>query len=184
MGYLLDMICCKESFFVQENMKRLDSIENEEVYDYMKIRYLRVVGNLEKASKSSSFLYNLLTGIVTIGTILTSSLITVQDKSKSDEGIYWGVWSISLSVTLSNAMIKMLSLDKSYISRNIKLNQFKSEGSMYFSKTGTYNVEDEMERFRLFVSNVEKLKRDMIMDEYLQNEERRRDNIHDNVTSI
>jgi len=180
---LRDLFCCKDSYFVYENSQKLESISDQEIRDYMKIRYLRVVKNLERASKNSSFLYYALTSIVTFGTILTSSLITVQDRAQHDEGIYWGVWSISLSVTLSNATIKMLGLDKSYISRNIKLNQFKSEGSLYFSKTGIYNIQDDNERFKLFVSNIEKLKREMIMDEYLQNDDRRRDST-ENVTMI
>lgn len=172
---LADYFCCKDSYFIRENNKRLKDVQDLEIKDYMKIRYLRVVDNLEKSSKSSSFLYHTLTGIVTAGTILTSSLITVQDKSRNNEGVYWGVWSISLSVTLSNAIIKMWALDKSYISRNIKLNQFKSEGSLYFSKAGIYNIEDDKERFKLFVSNIEKLKKEMIMDEYLQNDNHVRD---------
>jgi hypothetical protein len=175
MNRIKEICCCGDAFFVEQLIKRLEHIEEQEIKDYMKIRYLRVVNNLEKSSKISSFWYYTLTGIITVGTILTSSLITVQDRSKNDNAIYWSVWSISLSVTLSNAILKMLGLDKSHISRNIKLNQFKSEGSLYLSKTGIYDINNNDERFKLFVANIEKLKREMILDEYLQNEDQRND---------
>lgn len=170
MNYVKEICCCNDSFFVEQMIKKLDNIEEEEIKDYMRIRYLHLINILENSSKNSSFWYFSLSGIITIGTILTSSLITVQDRSKNDDSIYWAVWTISLTVTISNAIIKMLSLDKTYISRNIRLNQFKSEGSMYLTKTGVYNIEDSAERFKLFVSNVEKLKREMTLNEYLQNE--------------
>ena len=169
-------ICCGDGFFVDQLIRSLENIEEQEIKDYMRIRYLRVVNNLEKSSKNSSFLYYTFTGIVTVGTILTSSLITIQDKSPDNNSIYWSVWSISLSVTLSNAILKMLGLDKTYISRNIKLNQFKSEGSLYLTKTGLYDIDNDEERFKLFVSNIEKLKREMTLDEYLQNESKSENN--------
>lgn len=179
MNRIKEICCCGDAFFVEQLVRRLEHIEEQEIKDYMQIRYLRVVNNLERSSKTSSFWYYTLTGIITVGTILTSSLITVQDRSKNEDSIYWAVWSISLSVTISNAVLKMLGLDKSYISRNIKLNQFKSEGSLYLTKTGIYDIENNEERFKLFVANIEKLKREMTLDEYLQNEDTRNDSIHE-----
>lgn len=178
MNRIKEICCCGNEFFVEQLVRRLENIEEQEIKDYMQIRYLRVVNNLEKSSKSSSFWYYSLTGIITTGTILTSSLITVQDRSRNEDSIYWAVWTISLSVTISNAVLKMLGLDKTYISRNVKLNQFKSEGSLYLTKTGIYDIDDNEERFKLFVANIEKLKKEMTLDEYLQNGETSNNQIH------
>ena len=184
MDRVKNIFSCCDSFFVEQMIRRLEHIDEEEIKDYMNIRYLRVVNNLEKSSKRSSFWYYSLTGVITIGTILTSSLITVQDKFKNDQSMYWTVWGVSLSVTISNAVLKMLSLDKSHISRNIKLNQFKSEGSLYLTGTGIYDIENIDDRFKLFVSNIEKLKREMTLEEYLQNDDHHKDSSEQRRSSV
>ena len=81
------------------------------------------------------------------------------------------MWSISVSVTMSNAIIKLFNIDKNYITRNIKLDKFKSEGSTYLSQTDKYNIEDDKERFEEFVKNIEALKKQQIMEEFTQRSE-------------
>ena len=174
--------CIGKSFFVDKFKHRVKALEDEEKKDYLNIRYLRVVSKLEESTKRTTFLYHSLSFVITVGSILVPALISVQDKSTNavandnqiqehSNNIFWSVWGISLGVTVSNAVIKLLSLDKSYITRNIKLNQFKSEGMLYFSKAGIYANENDNERFRIFVSNIEKLKRDQILEEFTQNQE-------------
>lgn len=174
--------CIGKSYFVEKYHKKVNKLTDDDMKDYMNIRYLRVVSKLEESTKRTTFLYHSLSFVITVGSILVPALISVQDKTTnpvSDEderqehsnNIFWSVWGISLGVTVSNAVIKLLSLDKSFITRNIKLNQFKSEGVLYFSKAGIYATANEKERFRLFVSNIEKLKRDQVLEEFTQNQE-------------
>jgi hypothetical protein len=132
---------------------------------------------LEESTKRSSFWYNSLSALMTTGSILVPSLIAVQEKTwkanadseeqaQHEHNIYWIVWAISLSVTLANAFIKLLSLDKTYITRNLRLNQFRSEAMKYITKTGTYAIDDKNIRFNNFVKNVENMREQQILEEY------------------
>ena len=169
--------CFGRSFFIEHIKNLISNLPEGHEKDFLKIRYLRVVQKLEESTKRSGFWYNSLTFVVTVGSILVPALISIQDRGTSHDdteeekmmhsnNIYWTVWGISLSVTISNALIKMLSLDKTYITRNIKLNQFKSEGAMFVSKTGPYDISDQQRRFKLFVDNIEALKKKQVLEEY------------------
>ena len=90
-----------------------------------------------------------------------------EDKAQHENNVYWTVWGISLAVTASNAIIKMLQLDKTYITRNIRLNQLKSEGTKYLACSGAYaDCATRHERFRLFTENVERIKAEQTLEEF------------------
>ncbi len=156
---------CTGSYFI----KKLDDIIGElpegEEKRFLILRYRRLVSKLDESAKRSAFLYHLLSTFTTLGSIVVPSLISVQEKDSTD-AIYWSVWSISVGVSISNALVKLFLFDKTYITRNIRLNQFKSEGAQYFSRVGDYESEHDEERFRRFVSNIETLRRNQIQEEY------------------
>jgi hypothetical protein len=163
--------CFGKSFFVDNLRPKIIEIEDERKRDYLNIRYLRVVKRLEAVTKRTSMLYYLFSLNVTVGSLLIPPLLSVEEDT------FWGIFSISLLVSGSNAIIKLFHLDKTYVTRNIRLNQFKSEGMLYLSKSGIYNIVNDDERFRLFVKNIEKFKREQIMEEYTQNREEEREQI-------
>ena len=186
--------CFGRSFFIEHIKNLISNLPEGHEKDFLKIRYLRVVQKLEESTKRSGFWYNSLTFVVTVGSILVPALISIQDRGTSyddteeekmvhSNNIYWTVWGISLSVTISNALIKMLSLDKTYITRNIKLNQFKSEGAMFISKTGPYDIEDDTQRFRLFVQNIESLKKKQVLEEYTYQQTEANNNEEERIDS-
>jgi len=146
------------------------------------MRYLRLVKNLEETTKRSALFYYIFSSLVTTGSILVPSLITIQDRTfrydatemeqnQHSNTIYWLVWGISITVTLSNAFIKLLRLDQTYISRNLRLNQLRSEGIMFLSSVGDYELSDQDRKFRKFVDNVEKIKTMQMYQEFTQNGE-------------
>ena len=169
--------CIGNSYFIIQINKLSESITNTEIKTYIDVRYKRMVKRLEESTKRSSFWYYTFSSVITVGSIVVPSLISVQDKTFTHDAneeerathsnnIYWAVWGISISVTISNAVIKLLGLDKTYITRNLRLNQFKSEGLMFLTKSGDYSIPDEDERFRVFVKNIEKIRKDQILEEY------------------
>ena len=185
--------CVGKSYFINQTHGLISNIENQEIKNYMNIRYTRMVKRLEESTKRSSFWYYLFSSVITVGSIIVPSLISVQDKTfthdaNADEqaehsnNVYWTVWGLSISVTVSNAVIKLLSLDKTYITRNLRLNQFKSEGFMFLTKTGDYDIEDENLRFRIFVRNIEKIRREQILEEYTPHQESNQE--HNNFTMV
>lgn len=178
--------CFGRSYFT-EHFRSVCSNLEEEKRNFVNMRYLRLVKNLEESTKRSALFYYVFSALVTSGSILVPSLISIQDRtfnhdateieqSEHSNNIYWTVWGISITVTLSNAFIKLLRLDQTYISRNLRLNQLRSEGIMYLSSVGDYNVVDPDQKFRKFVDNVEKIKNMQMHQEFTQNGEFERTN--------
>lgn len=169
--------CCGRSYFIDHLNDYVQSVqENAEEYRYFTYRFSRLVKRLEESTKRSSFWYYSLSGLVTVGSILVPSLIAIQEKNwkadannveqrQHEHNVYWAVWGVSLSVTLGNAFIKLLALDKTYITRNLRLNQFRSEAMKYITRTGKYDT-DQGRAFHLFVQNIERLREQQIYEEY------------------
>lgn len=173
--------CIGRSYF-SENFREITSNLTDLNREYINIRYLRMVKNLEESTKRATFYYYLLSSIVTLGSILVPSLISIQDrtfkfnatdneKTEHSNYIYWTVWIISILVTLSNAFIKLLRFDQTCISRILRLNQLRSEGIMYVTKTDVYAHLSDTERFDKFVTAIEKLKNLQLHQEFTQNNE-------------
>jgi hypothetical protein len=179
--------CCGNSFFANQLDDYADKLRDGDEKRFFKIRFNRMIRRLEESTKRSSFWYYLLSGMVTVGSIIVPSLISIQDKTfdsqageedieKHANNIYWSIWAISISVTLSNAFIKLLSLDKTYITRNLRLNQFKSEIMKYLTSSDIYNIVDTDLRFRTLVTNIEMIKRYQVLEEYTPQHEHQNEN--------
>ena len=169
--------CFGNSYFANQLDDYARKLRDGDEKRFFKMRFNRMMRRLEESTKRSSFWYYLLSSTVTIGSIIVPSLISIQDKTFDNDAteedldnhsnnIYWSIWVISISVTLSNAFIKLLALDKTYITRNLRLNQFKSEIMKYLSSADIYNIEDVNVRFRTLVRNIEIIKRQQILEEY------------------
>ncbi len=173
--------CFGRTFFTEEfqayiNAHCTDISEEERVY--MRLRYLRTLAKLDESTKRCGFWYTGLGSVVTVGSLIVPALISVQDrpvesdadtqdKAQHENNVYWTVWGISLAVTAANAIIKMLQLDKTYITRNIRLNQLKSEGTQYLACSGVYGqCATRQERFILFTENVERIKAEQTLEEF------------------
>ena len=179
--------CIGRSYFT-ENFRVVTSQFDDTKREFINLRYLRVVKNLEEGAKRSIFYYYLFSTIVTIGSILVPSLISIQDRAfkhnaseyeltEHSNNVYWIVWAISILVTLSNAFIKLLRFDQTCISRVLRLNQFRTEGILYVTKSDAYRHLSEDDRFDKFVKSVEKLKNLQLHQEFTQNNEFVRDPI-------
>lgn len=188
--------CFGNSYFANQLDDYARKLRDGDEKRFFKMRFNRMIRRLEESTKRSSFWYYLLSGMVTVGSIVVPSLISIQDKTFDTEAdqdsleqhannIYWSIWAISISVTLSNAFIKLLSLDKTYITRNLRLNQFKGEIMKYLTSSDIYNIADTEVRFRTLVRNIEMIKRQQILEEYTpQHEQMNEDNRTVNNTSF
>ena len=172
--------CFGKSYFIK-NFRSITRTYEKEERDYINLRYLRIVKNLETTTKRSALFYYLFSSIITTGSILVPSLISIQERplnsnpteeEKQDHSnkVYWSVWIISIAITFANGFMKLLRLDQTYISRNLRLNQLRSEGVMFISETGDYEGMTDKERFKRFVSNVEKIKYQQMQQEYTQSD--------------
>ena len=114
-------------------------------------RYINLVNAMEVSSKRSAFWYSTFNLTTTIGSIIVPALISIQDRTFQtnatdldhdvhENAIYWATWGVSLTVTLSNAILRLFSLDKTYVTRKIKSNHLKSEGWLFLELAGDYSV--------------------------------------------
>ena len=172
-------------------------------------RYINLVNSLEVASKRSSFWFTTLNTLTTVGSIIVPALISVQDRTfqanasdhdqvTHENNIYWASWGVSLMVTLSNALLRLFSLDKTYITRKIKSNHLKSEGWLFLELAGDYsNYSSHQDAFTPFCNQIEKIKTEQITEEYTfessmstspsytsSNVSQRRNNDNPTVTSV
>jgi hypothetical protein len=144
----------------------------------LKSRYINLVNSLEVKSKRSAFWFTTLNTFTTVGSIIVPALLSVQDRTfqvnatdqdqdTHENGIYWATWGVSLMVTLSNALLRLFSLDKTYITRKIKSNHLKSEGWLFLELAGEYSrYSTHQEAFVYFCNSIEKIKTEQIIEEY------------------
>ena len=136
----------------------------------LKNRYINLVNAMEVSSKRSAFWYSTFNTFTTVGSIIVPGLISIQDRTfrtdatdqdqiEHENGIYWATWGVSLMVTLSNALLRLFSLDKTYITRKIKSNHLKSEGWLFLELAGDYsNYDSHQDAFIHFCNQIEKIK--------------------------
>jgi hypothetical protein len=113
----------------------------------LKERFIPMVNSMIIESIHSNIFYLTLQSTITIGSILVPALLsteqisidnntTIEDKVRYEYKLYWSIWGISLSVTLSNAIIQLSNMDKKYVMRHIHVSQMKKEGWSFLQKSG------------------------------------------------
>ncbi len=174
------MLCkiFKKSYFT-ENFINMVKNYSEEERNYINIRYIRIVKNLEKSRLISAFYYYFFSTLITLLSIIVPSLLSIQDRTfkanPTDEdvrthnnSIFWVIWIMSILITISNALIKLFKLDQTYITRTLRLNQLRSEGVMYINEIDEYGDGSDQDKFKRFIQNIEKLKNIQIKQEFTQ----------------
>ena len=108
-------------------------------------------------------------------------MISIQDKTfdvnsgeeeqkQHENNIYWASWGISLMVTMSNALVRLFSFDKTAITRKLRMNHLKSEGWLFLELAGSYSeFETLQDAFQTFCNNIERIKTEQVEEEYTFN---------------
>ena len=158
-----------------------DDTLDERSKDILRERYVNMVDKLEISAKRASFWFLTLSSITTVGSIIVPALISIQDKTfeiDSDEtekeqhenNIYWTSWGISLTVTISNALVRLFNFDKTAITRKLRMNHLKSEGWLFLELSGDYSqFDNNQDAFQTFCNNIERIKTEQIEEEYTFN---------------
>ncbi len=136
--------------------------------------------------------------IATVGSIITSSLLSIQyttvggaDPSnpaavtEQNHRIFWITLCISFFVTVSNALLTLFKLDKKYYFVHTTLEQLISEGWQYLELTAKYSgfytpgIQPTHEnQFLYFCHAVEKIKMRQVEEEYYKLSE-----LHANISN-
>jgi hypothetical protein len=176
--------CFGQSFYADQFQTHINELDEQAVTAeervFIRARYLRSLRQLDQSAKRVTFWFYGLSSIVTVGSLLVPALISVQDRPTVSDAndadrrnhenqVYWAVWGLSVAVTTANAIIKLMQLDRTSVTRVLRLNQLKGEGSLYLTGSGEYaQTACRRERFRLFAANVERIKREQMLEEYTQ----------------
>ena len=148
-------------------------LESETHRKILKSRFLSEVLRYEKRKDNTKRYYNLFRFIVTIGSIFLPAILSIgqMDPAKLPKNFesvtYWGAWSISLMVTVSNGFLQLFSLDKNYFEFSLTSEQLKTEGWQYFQLSGKYDdFPDHKTAYRPFCKSIENIKRKQVEKEF------------------
>lgn len=114
--------------------------------------------------------------IITVGSLIVPALLSVQGPEATSPHvttIYWSTWVISLLVTMCNALIAMIKLDKRYYLVHTTLELLISEGWQFLELTAKYSgfhtpgIQPTHEnQFVFFCHAVEKIRMRQVEEEY------------------
>lgn len=184
---VINTILCKKSINSRHGKLTKQIINSLEITPIEKLvlnnRYINVMRQMDYNTKKTTFLFNTLSIIITLGSILVSTLLsidssrTINYKSNTTDisndielqkhYIYWITLCISLIVTIANAFIKLFSIDQTYIIRHFRYNELRREGWLFFLLAGPYiKYKTHSIAIKTFIFNIEKIKTNQIREEY------------------
>jgi len=131
--------------------------------DIIKHRYIDVVTAAENDYRRTCIMFILLTNIISIAGVFITGLVSLDrlDMISSDAStaLFWVVWSLSISLTLSNKWLYSFNIHKKYVLNVTTLEKFYTEGWCFVSGIDRYkNLTDYNARFKLFCTRVERIK--------------------------
>ena len=153
----------------------IDEIDLEKSYDksILKFRFLNEISYYEKKRDHTKKYYDGFRFIVTTGSILLPAILSMgqMDPNKLPKNFdmisYWASWTISLMVTASNGFLQLFSLDKSFFSYSMVVEQLKTEGWQFFGLSGKYeDYENHQEAYKVFSKSIESIKRKQVEQEF------------------
>lgn len=111
--------------------------------------------------------------IITVGSLIVPALLSIQGTSTVNPTIYWGTWTVSLLVTICNALLALFKFDKRYYYLHTVLEKLISEGWQYIELTGKYSgyntpgvTPTHENQFMYFCHAVEKIRMKQVEEEY------------------
>jgi len=124
-------------------------------------RYSDVIADYEKKRDCVRFAYRLFQMIVTIGSILTPSLLSIQMtehvKDDYEIEINIAVWIISVFVSISNGIVNLFKLEELYAQCALTCEKLKTLWYKYITLTEPFNNTTHEESFNLFITKMEEL---------------------------
>lgn len=139
-------------------------------------RFSSLLEEYRKRSIRYSYSFHGLRLIITVGSLIVPAILSVQfTGSQTNQQIYWLVWFLSLLVTISNAAMTLLKIDKKYYVLNTVLQHIISEGWLYIELSGKYSgfktpgeEPTHKNQFVYFCHALEKIRMKQVEDEYFK----------------
>ena len=154
---------------ILDNLKLSNTMDNT----ILKNRFLYEVMLYEKKRDETKSYYDKFRFIVTTGSILLPAILSIGQMDPAnlppnfDTITYWASWIISLSVTVSNGFLQLLSIDKKYFTYSIITEQLKTEGWQYVQLAGKYGkYESHDDAYKSICKSIETIKKKQIEQEF------------------
>jgi len=140
----------------------------------IKNRFSSLIQEYRLRSVRYSYSFHGLRVVITIGSLIVTALLSVQFTGNSVL-IYWIVWILSLFVTISNALITLMKIDKKYYMLNTVFHHIISEGWLYIELSGQYSgfktpglEPTHKNQYIFFCQTLEKIRMKHVEDEYFK----------------
>lgn len=179
------MVCCKIKVFPQpHNHNQIELIK--QAFDVIGIdasqkliikhRFTSLLEEYGDRSWRYSFSFHALRMTITIGSLIVPAILSVQfTGAQSSTSVYWIVWFLSLLVTISNALMTLMKIDKKYYILNTVFHHIVSEGWLYIELSGKYSgfktpgeTPTHKNQFIYFCHSLEKIRMKQVEDEYFK----------------
>jgi hypothetical protein len=142
----------------------------------IKHRFTSLLEEYGDRSWKYAFAFHSLRITITIGSLIVPAILSVQfTASQSSASVYWIVWFLSLLVTISNALVTLLKVDKKYYILNTVFHHIVSEGWLYIELSGKYSgyktpgeTPTHKNQFVFFCHSLEKIRMKQVEDEYFK----------------
>ena len=180
-----------------------DIINNLDVTPLQKLvlvnRYIKVVESMDIKTKNTSNIYHILSLLITVGSILVPSLLSIQEKpfkyteiegegtiEEQAHNVFWVTFVISLIVSMANGIIKLFSIDQTYIIRHLRYNDLRREGWLFFLLAGPYlKYSNHKKAIRAFIYNIEKIKTNQLKEEFTpESADGKEMNTYDSISTL
>jgi hypothetical protein len=156
----------------------------------LKHRFTSLLEEYGDRSLRYSFTFHGLRAVITIGSLIVPAILSIQfTATQSSHEVYWIVWFLSLFVTISNALMTLLKVDKKYYTLNTVFHHIVSEGWLYIELTGKYSgfktpgqTPTHTNQFIYFCHSIEKIRMKQVEDEYFKLSELNNQGNHQNTT--
>jgi len=152
----------------------------------LKHRFVSLLREYTFRSKRYSNAFHTLRIIISVGSLIVPALLSVQftggssstgqDQTKqvtTSTAVYWVVWVLSLCVTISNAVMTLMKIDKKYYTLHTTLHQIVSEGWLYIELSGKYSgfktpsdTPTHANQYVFFCQTLEKIRMKQVSEEY------------------
>jgi hypothetical protein len=149
----------------------------------IKHRFISLLEEYTFRSNRYSKAFHSLRIIISVGSLIVPALLSVQFTGGSSSSgsssanvstsVYWVVWVLSLCVTISNAVMTLMKIDKKYYTLHTTLHQIVSEGWLYIELSGKYSgyntpgdAPTHENQYVYFCHSLEKIRMKQVGDEY------------------
>lgn len=128
-------------------------------------RYLPMVEEAEINDTRGTFLFNVLTNAITVFGVMITALVSIERASvvTHTDAIFWSIWTMSIALTIANRWVSSYNVHKKYILARVVVEKLKTEGWQFIAGIDKYkNVQDPTERFKLFMTRIEKINQRLV----------------------